>query len=322
MKNPLQSIRVLLLCLTAFFAASSVVRASDAGAAPDGSNVVRYSTVSAAGVDVFYREAGDPAKPTIVLLHGFPSSSHMFRNLIPALATRCHVLAPDLPGFGQSAMPDREKFAYTFDHLASVVGAFLAAKNVESYSLYVMDYGAPVGFRIAAAAPGKIRSLIIQNGNAYDEGLSPAWAPIRAFWQEQNQANTQALRQFLTAGVTRWQYTQGVRDAAHISPDAWTVDQAGLDRPGNDLIQLDLFLDYRNNPKLYPVWQAYFREHQPPTLIVWGKNDPFFTEAGARAYLRDLPRAELHFFDTGHFALEEEGPAIAARILDFQQRHP
>ena len=322
MKNPLQLLPVLLLSLTAVFGAPVVARASDTGVPSDGTTVVRYATVASAGVDLFYREAGDPARPTIVLLHGFPSSSHMFRNLIPALATRYHVLAPDLPGFGQSAMPEREKFAYTFDHFAGVIEAFLAAKNVGSYSLYVMDYGAPVGFRIAAAAPGKVRGLIIQNGNAYDEGLSPAWAPIRAFWQEQSPANTQALRQFLTAGVTRWQYTQGVRDATLISPDAWTVDQAGLDRPGNDLIQLDLFLDYRNNPKLYPVWQAYFREHQPPTLIVWGKNDPFFTDAGARAYLRDLPKAELHFFDTGHFALEEEGAAIAARILDFLQRQP
>ncbi len=322
MKNPLSFLPVLLLSLTALFGAPVVARASDAGAASDSSSVVRYSTISAAGVDLFYREAGDPAKPTIVLLHGFPTSSHMFRNLIPALATRYHILAPDLPGFGQSAMPDRDKFAYTFDHFAGVIEAFLSAKNVERYSLYVMDYGAPVGFRIAAAAPGKVRGLIIQNGNAYEEGLSPAWTPIRAFWQDQSPANTQALRQFLTAGVTRWQYTQGVRNATLISPDAWTVDQAGLDRPGNDLIQLDLFLDYRNNPKLYPAWQAYFREQQPPTLIVWGKNDPFFTEAGARAYLRDLPEAELHFFDTGHFALEEDGPAIAARILDFLQRQP
>ena len=321
MKTSLFVIFLFAASLPAVFGAPASAPAA-AEPIPANTTRVHYATITAGGVDIFYREAGDPSRPTVVLLHGFPSSSHMFRDLIPALATRYHVLAPDLPGFGQSAQPDRLSFAYTFDHFAAVTEAFLSVKQVTNYSLYVMDYGAPVGFRIAAAAPEKVRSLIIQNGNAYDEGLSPAWAPIKAYWQEQSPENTRALRQFLTAGVTRWQYTQGVRDSSVISPDAWTVDQAGLERQGNDRVQLDLFLDYRNNPKLYPVWQAYFRQHQPPALIVWGRNDPFFTEAGARAYLRDLPAAELHFFETGHCALEEDGAAIAGRILDFLARHP
>lgn len=280
-----------------------------------------HRTLAVNGVEIFYREAGDPAKPTIVLLHGFPTSSHMYRNLIPALAKDYHVIAPDFPGFGLSAAPPRETFDYTFDHLAEVTTAFLAAKKIDSYTLYVMDYGAPVGFRIASSAPEKVRALIIQNGNAYEEGLSDAWAPIKAYWKDQGSENTENLRQFLTPALTKFQYVQGTQNPEHISPDNWIIDQVNLDRPGNDLIQLDLFRDYQNNLERYPAWRDYLRQHQPPTLIVWGKNDPFFTEAGARAYQRDLPKAELHFFDTGHFALEEFGPDITTLILEFLQKH-
>lgn len=290
-------------------------------AAETSSTATRYQTLAVNGVDIFYREAGDETKPTVVLLHGFPTSSHMYRNLIPALAKQFHVIAPDFPGFGLSSSPARESFAYTFDHLAEVTAAFLAAKKIERYTLYVMDYGAPVGFRIASAAPEKVRGLIIQNGNAYSEGLSEAWAPIKAYWKEQTPENTKNLRQFLTPALTKFQYVHGTQDPAHISPDNWIIDQVGLDRPGNDLIQLDLFLDYQHNLERYADWQKYFRQHQPPTLIVWGKNDPFFTEAGARAYHRDLPKAELHFFDTGHFALEECGPDITILIQEFLQKH-
>jgi len=288
-------------------------------AADNSATLHRALTVK--GVEIFYREAGDPAKPTIVLLHGFPTSSHMYRKLIPALAKDYHVIAPDFPGFGLSAAPPRETFDYTFDHLAEVTTAFLAAKKIDSYTLYVMDYGAPVGFRIASAAPEKVRALIIQNGNAYEEGLSDAWAPIRAYWKDQSAENTKNLRQFLTPALTKFQYVHGTKNPEHISPDNWIIDQVGLDRPGNDLIQLDLFRDYQSNLGRYPTWQKYLREFQPPTLIVWGKNDPFFTEAGARAYLRDLPNAELHLFDTGHFALEEFGTKIATLIPKFLQNH-
>lgn len=312
----MKKISLLLGALLAIVCNTSLLAAPSTSS----SATVLYRTITVDSLNIFYREAGDPSRPTIVLLHGFPTSSHMFRNLIPLLTEKYHVVAPDLPGFGQSDAPPRESFAYTFDHLAQVTTAFLAAKKIDRYTLYVMDYGAPVGFRIASAAPEKVRALIVQNGNAYAEGLSEAWAPIKAYWKEQSPENTKALRQFLTPALTKFQYVQGTKNPERVSPDNWIIDQAGLDRPGNDLIQLDLFLDYQKNPQLYPQWQAYLRKHQPPTLITWGKNDPFFTEAGARAYLRDLPKAELHLFDTGHFALEENGSEIATLILQFLQK--
>lgn len=280
-----------------------------------------HKTVTAGGLDIFYREAGPTGAPSIVLLHGFPTSSQMFRNLIPALADRFHVVAPDYPGFGNSAMPSPQDFDYSFDNLAEVVEAFLDELGIERYSLYLMDYGGPVGFRLAAKHPERVESLIVQNANAYDEGLRAFWDPFRAYWKDRNEATAEPLKSFLEIGATKWQYTHGVRDEAAISPDTWTVDQYLLDRPGNKEIQLRLFYDYGSNLALYPAWQAYFREHQPPTLIVWGKNDQIFPAEGARPYKRDLKNLEFHLLDTGHFALEEDGDFIAALIRDFVARH-
>jgi pimeloyl-ACP methyl ester carboxylesterase len=298
--------------------AHSVQRAADPGDAP---SVTLHRTVTVDGLDIFYREAGPKGAPTIVLLHGFPTSSQMFRNLIPALADRFHVVAPDYPGFGNSAMPSVQDFDYSFDNLAKVVESFLDQLGLKRYSLYLMDYGGPVGFRLAAKHPEKVESLIVQNANAYDEGLRKFWDPFRAYWKDRNAKTAEPLEGFLQIGVTKWQYTHGVRDEAAISPDTWTVDQYQLDRPGNKEIQLQLFYDYGSNPPLYPAWQAYFREHQPPTLIVWGKNDHIFPAEGAHPYKRDLTNLEFHLLDTGHFALEEDGDFIAARIRDFVSNH-
>ncbi len=281
---------------------------------------IAYRTVEIDGIKIFYREAGDPAKPTLLLLHGFPSSSHMFRELIPALARTYHVVAPDYPGFGQSDAPPATTFNYSFDKLAGIVDKFTAKVGLGRYALYVQDYGAPIGYRLAAAHPERISGIIVQNGNAYEEGFTPAWAAIKAYWADTSPAAAQPLRDFLSVTGTKFQYLTGVREPARISPDGWASDQAGLDRPGNAEIQLALFHDYRANLARYPEWQAYFRRYQPPTLIVWGRNDPFFSEAGARAYQRDLPKAELHLYDTGHFALEEEAADIAARIIAFAPR--
>lgn len=281
---------------------------------------VAYRTITVDGVNIFYREAGPPDAPVILLLHGFPSSSHMFRNLIPQLADRYRVIAPDYPGYGYSDQPPRESFAYTFDHLAHVIDDFTRAIKLDRFALYMHDYGAPIGFRIAAATPERITGLIIQNGNAYEEGLPDSfWGPIKTYWKERSPEARAALAPFLAVDVTRWQYITGVRDVTSISPDAWLHDQRGLDRPGNVDIQLDLFLDYGSNPPLYPAWQAYFREHQPPTLIVWGKNDPIFPAAGAEPYRRDLKNVDFNLFDTGHFALEEDGRVIAQKIRNFMQ---
>jgi pimeloyl-ACP methyl ester carboxylesterase len=282
----------------------------------------RYRTVAAEGLDIFYREAGPAHAPAVLLLHGFPSSSHMFRDLIPRLATRWRVVAPDLPGFGHSAQPDRSAFSYTFDRLAQVMEGFTRATGLDRYALYVFDYGAPVGFRLAAAAPERVTALISQNGNAYAEGLLQAWEPIRAYWAApEDPAKREALRPFTTVETTKFQYLHGVPDPTLVSPDGWTHDQAGLDRPGNADIQLDLFRDYASNVALYPAWQAAFRRARWPTLLAWGRNDPFFGPAGAEAYRRDLPQAELHFFDTGHFALETHGAEIAALMDGFLGRH-
>lgn len=276
-----------------------------------------FHTVSIDGLDIFYREAGSRDNPTILLLHGFPTSSHMFRNLIPALADRFHLVAPDYPGYGNSSMPTVDEFDYTFDHLAEVVEKFITAIALKQYSLYVMDYGAPIGYRIAAKYPERVQSLIVQNGNAYEEGLREFWEPIKAYWQDPSAENAKLLRDFLRLEGTKWQYTNGARNLEAISPDNWNIDQPLLDRPGNDEIQMALFYSYGTNPPLYPQWQEYFHKHQPPTLIVWGKNDYIFPSEGAYPYQRDLKDVEFHLLDTGHFALEEDGEAIATHIRNF-----
>lgn len=281
---------------------------------------VRYESLVIDGVEVAYREAGDPARPTVLLLHGFPTSSQMFRNLIPELAERYHVLAPDYPGFGASAMPPVETFDYSFDHFAEIVTKLIDAKGVGRYAAYVMDYGAPVGYRMFAADPERVTGFVIQNGNAYEEGLEEFWDPIRAYWADPSAANGQPLRDFLGLEGTKWQYLTGVRDPSNISPDNFWNVQYLLDRPGNQDIQLALFYDYRTNLAHYPQWQALFREFQPPALIVWGKNDPIFPAPGAEPYKRDLKDLEFHLLDTGHFALEEDGPFIAERMLAFLDR--
>ena len=264
------------------------------------------------GLDIFYREAGSRDNPTILLLHGFPTSSHMFRNLMSALADRFHLVAPDYPGYGNSSMPTVDEFDYTFDRLAQIVEKFITAINLKRYSLYVMDYGAPIGYRIAAKYPERVESLIVQNGNAYEEGLREFWNPIKAYWQDRSPENADKLRPFFTLETTKWQYTNGVHNPEAISPDTWNMDQLFLDRPGNVEIQLALFYSYGTNPPLYPQWQEYFRKYQPPTLIVWGKNDYIFPAEGAYPYQRDLKDVEFHLLDTGHFALEEDGDAICA----------
>jgi pimeloyl-ACP methyl ester carboxylesterase len=278
---------------------------------------VKFRTADVDGLNIFYREAGNADAPAILLLHGFPSSSHMFRDLIPHLADRFHIVAPDLPGFGQSGMPSRDKFAYTFDHLADIIGRFTEVIGLARFAIYVFDYGAPTGFRIAVKHPERITAIISQNGNAYEEGLSEGWTPIRAYWQEPSQANREGLRAFLSPQTTHWQYTHGVTDETAVSPDGQSLDNFYLARPGSDEVQLDLFGDYKSNVALYPTFQNYFRTHKPPFLAVWGKNDPFFLPAGAEAFKRDIPDAVIRFFDTGHFALETHAEEIAAAIRDF-----
>jgi pimeloyl-ACP methyl ester carboxylesterase len=282
--------------------------------------MIRYRTIEINGLNTFYREAGSPHAPTILLLHGFPTSSQMFRNLIPHLATDFHLIAPDYPGFGYSSMPTVDEFDYTFDHLAEIMDQFIEAIGLTKYSLYLMDYGAPIGYRIATKHPEQVETLIVQNGNAYKEGLREFWNPLRAYWNDRSPEQAEALRQLLTLDATKWQYTHGVHNLEAINPDNWTLDQSLLDRPGNQEIQLALFYSYGSNPPLYPQWQAYFREYQPPTLIVWGRNDQIFPADGAHPYLRDLKDVELHLLDTGHFALEEEGEQIATYIRQFVSR--
>jgi pimeloyl-ACP methyl ester carboxylesterase len=280
---------------------------------------IQYRAADVDGFKVFYREAGPTNAPKLLLLHGFPTAGHMFRDLIPLLADRFHIVAPDLPGFGQSDMPPRNKFHYTFDNIANVIDRFTEVISFDRFAVYVFDYGAPTGFRIAVRHPARIRAIISQNGNAYEEGLSEGWNPIRAYWQDPSQANRTALRSFLTPETTRWQYTHGVSDQSTVSPDGQNLDNYYLARPGADEAQLDLFGDYKNNIALYPSFQEYFRTHRPPLLAVWGKNDPFFVPAGAEAFKRDDPRAVVRFFDTGHFALETHAREIADSIRDFLQ---
>ncbi len=282
--------------------------------------MTNYRAASVDGLKVFYREAGDPKAPTVLLLHGFPTSSHMYRELIPALADHHHIVAPDLPGFGYSDAPARAAFAYTFDHLAEVIERFTEVIGLKRYAIYVFDYGAPVGLRLALRHPERITAVISQNGNAYLEGLSEGWNPIQAYWKNPSAENRAALRAFLKPETTQWQYTHGVSNPERLSPDAWTLDSALLARAGNDEIQLDLFGDYQSNVALYPKFQEYFRMHRPPLLAVWGRNDPFFLPAGAQAFRRDNPDAEVHLLDTGHFALESHAPEIAAIIREFLSR--
>ena len=281
---------------------------------------INYRTAEVDGLKIFYREAGPADAPTLLLLHGFPSAGHMFRDLIPLLAERFHLVAPDLPGFGQSDMPSRDSFKYTFDNLAEAISRFTEVIGQRRFAIYIFDYGAPVGLRIAAKHSERITAIISQNGNAYEEGLSEGWSPIQACWREPTQANRDALRSFLAPETTRFQYTHGVSDPSLVSPDGRSLDDYYLTRPGAHEVQLDLFLDYASNVALYPAFHAYFRNHQPPFLAVWGKNDPFFLPAGAEAFKRDIPGAEIRFFDTGHFALETHCAEIAAAIRDFLDR--
>jgi len=269
------------------------------------------------GFNVFYREAGPQQAPKLLLLHGFPSSSHMFRDLIPKLADDFHIVAPDLPGFGQSDLPARSTFDYTFDNLARVIDRFTEVIGFDRFAVYLFDYGAPTGLRLALKHPERIAAIISQNGNAYEEGLGEGWDPIRAYWQHASDANRNALRSLLTLETTRWQYTHGVSDTTRVSPDGYSLDAFYLSRPGADEVQLDLFRDYRNNVALYPAFQDYFHTFRPPFLAVWGKHDPFFLPAGAEAFKRDIPDAEVHFFDTGHFALETHSTEISNTIRDF-----
>ncbi len=281
---------------------------------------VRYNNVGVDGLRVFYREAGDTSRPTVLLLHGFPSASHMFRGLIPELAARYHVVAPDLPGFGLTEQPPRDMFAYTFDNITKVIGRFTEVLGLNKFAIYVFDYGAPVGFRLAVAHPERISAIITQNGNTYLEGVSAAFAPVQAYWNAPSQENRDALRGMLTPGTTLFQYTHGVADPTLVSPDGRQLDDLYLSRPGNDEIQLDLLLDYQANVAKYGTIQAYLRTHQPPLLAIWGKNDPFFVPAGAEAFRRDLPAADIQLLDTGHFALETHAAEIAAAMRAFLGR--
>jgi len=322
----------------------SLANAGDVSSKTELSVQTTYKTMKIEGQDIFYREAGNPKNPTLLLLHGFPTSSHMFRNLIPKLSDKYHVIAPDYPGYGNSSMPSVDEFEYSFDHMSVIVEKFLKAKKINKYSMYVMDYGAPVGFRIAAAHPEQIESLIIQNGNAYVEGLdNNFWEPIKEYWKDRKavnkgldnawwknikaaykqpkMTNDDALRFLLTKGATTWQYTNGVRDTSKVSPDAINEDQRLLDREGNKAIQLQMFYSYGSNPGLYPQWQAYFRKHQPATLIVWGDKDEIFPAAGAHPYKKDLKNLEFHLLDTGHFALEENGNEIAGYMEAFLDKN-
>jgi pimeloyl-ACP methyl ester carboxylesterase len=281
---------------------------------------ITYRAVQVDALKVFYREAGVTGAPKLLLLHGFPSAGHMFRDLIPLLADRFHIVAPDLPGFGQSDMPPRSQFTYTFDNIARVIDRFTEIIGFDRFAPYVFDYGAPTGFRLAAWHPERITAIVSQNGNAYEEGLSDGWNPIRAYWKDPSSANRNALRNLLAPEATRWQYTHGVPDATRVSPDGLSLDGFYLARAGADEVQLDLFADYKSNIALYPAFQDYFRRHKPPFLAVWGQNDPFFLPAGANAFKRDIPQAEIRFFDTGHFALETHAEPIASAMREFLSR--
>jgi len=281
------------------------------------STKVHYNTARIGDLDIFYRDAGPKDAPVLLLLHGFPTSSNMFRHLIPRLASSFRLIAPDYPGYGQSSTPDRQDFAYTFANMADLVDQLLDQLKIRKYALYVMDYGAPIGYRLALLHPERVSALVVQNGNAYEEGLSKFWDPIKQYWRDPTQENRRALTFLVTPEATKWQYQNGVADPSLLDPTTWTLDQALLDRPGNGEIQLDLLLDYGTNVPLYPEFQAFFRQYQPPTLVMWGKNDLIFPPEGAHPYKRDLPQAEIHLLDTGHFALETHGEEIGDRINAF-----
>ena len=278
---------------------------------------VHYHTIRIDDVDIFYREAGAESAPVLLLLHGFPTSSSMFRNLTPRLAASFRVIAPDYPGYGFSAMPDRKNFAYTFENMTNIVEKLTEKLELSKYSMYVMDYGAPIGYRLALRHPERVTGFIVQNGNAYEEGLLEFWDPIKKYWNDATTENRAALNFLATADATKWQYQNGVKDLTLLDPTTWTLDQLGMDRPGNADIQLDMLYDYRTNVPFYPDFQAFFRKYQPPMLIVWGKNDHIFPPEGAAPYKRDLPKVETHLIDTGHFALETHGEEIASRIEKF-----
>jgi pimeloyl-ACP methyl ester carboxylesterase len=317
------SIRPLLIALSALAGLYVPAAAMAEESVPSASQsaAIHYRTAAIDGVNIFYREAGPAHAPVVLLLHGFPTSSQMFRDLIPRLADRYRVIAPDYPGFGYSSLPDHTGYPYTFENYASLVDKLTRTIGADHYALYVMDYGAPVGFRLATAHPERVTAFIVQNGNAYEEGFGKDfWAPIMAYWNTHGDKEREGIRWLTTLKATHWQYTNGVPDSSLVSPDAETVDQARLDRPGDADVQLDLFYDYRTNVPLYPQWHAYFRKWKPPMLIVWGRNDEIFVAAGAPPYLRDLPAAEVHMIDTGHFALETNGQEIASLIRDFLGR--
>ena len=337
-KSPFDALNRDLIAL--FLIVFALIQAPAQAKSASSYEEVKYKTVEIDGLDIFYREAGNPDNPTILLLHGFPTSSHMFRDLIPQLADRYHLVAPDYPGYGYSSMPAVDEFEYSFDNVANIVDKFIDKVGLKTYSLYLMDYGAPIGFRIATKHPERVERLIIQNGNAYVEGIdNNFWEPIQAYWKDRkavnqgldndwwknvkkaynnpNMTNDDALRFLLTEGATKWQYTNGIRNVEAISPDTWDHVQPLLDRKGNNEIQLEMFYSYGTNPPLYPEWQAYLREHQPPTLIVWGKNDEIFPAEGAHPYKRDLKKVDFHLLDTGHFALEEDSKVIAEHIRRF-----
>lgn len=314
MKSPiLNTLRSVLM-------ASALLTPVVAMAANPARDAVQFNSAKIDGLNIAYREAGDPSNPTVLLLHGFPTSSHMFRNLIPELAEDYHVIAPDYPGFGASDMPDAATYEYSFANTAAMITELLDQKGVGKYSVYLMDYGAPVGYRMFADNPTRVSGFIIQNGNAYDVGLREFWDPIKAYWTDPSAENGDALRGFLTLDATKWQFTHGVQDASTISPDNFWHVQYLLDRPGNQEVQLEMFLDYGTNVGEYPKWQALFREHQPPALLMWGKNDVIFPEEGAHPYKADLNDLEFHILDTGHFALEEYGDEIAEEMKTFLGR--
>lgn len=308
------TIRAIALAATLSVADASIAHAETAVQAP----VVRYENIQIGGVNVFYREAGPKNAPAVLLLHGFGASSHMFRDLMPYLASGYRVIAPDLPGFGMTTVD--KSFNYTFDNLAKVIDAFTVAKGMDRYAMYVFDYGAPVGWRLAVAHPEKITAIVSQNGNAYEEGLSPGWAPMQAAWANPNTANREALRQFNTLAMTKWQYLEGVKDVSRIAPDGYLLAYAAIERHGVEA-QMDLLMDYGQNIKQYKELHTYFRRYQPPTLAIWGKNDPFFLPPGAEAFKRDNPKAEVRFLDTGHFAIETHGAEIARDMRAFLDRN-
>ena len=336
-------LRIPIQFLSIFLIVAFGVAVGASQAKADNAPGVAYRTVTIEDVEIFYREAGDPGKPTLLLLHGFPTSSHMFRDLITELANEYHLVAPDYPGYGFSSMPAVDEFDYSFDNIALLIEQFVDVVGIDRFSLYLMDYGAPVGFRIATSQPERIETLIIQNGNAYVEGIdNNFWEPIREYWKDRDavnkgldndwwknikaaykqpeMTNDDALRFLVTLGATKWQYTNGVSNPEAVSPDTWGHVQPLLDREGNADIQLQMFYSYGTNPPLYPAWQQYLRDYQPPTLIVWGENDEIFPAAGAEPYKRDLRNLEYHLIDTGHFALETHGQEIADLMRDFLRR--